>query len=111
MNGVSIVIPAYNAERTLRECLESATALKWTGELEVIVVNDGSSDNTSETASSFPGIKVIDVPHGGAARATNIGIKAAHHNMVVLLEADAVLEKDWLVGTGSEIWNVPRSGS
>ena len=96
MNGVSIVIPAYNAERTLRECLESATALKWHGELEVIVVNDGSTDNTSEVASSFFVVKVIDVPHGGAARATNIGIKAAHRNMVVLLEADVMLEKDWL---------------
>jgi len=96
VNGVSIVIPAYNAEYTLRECLQAATNLKWTGDLEVIVVNDGSTDKTAEIASSFPGVKVIDVPHGGAARATNIGIKRAQHDMMVLLDADAVLEKDWL---------------
>ena len=47
MNGASIVIPAYNAGRTLRECLQAATTLKWTGAVEVIVVNDGSSDSTS----------------------------------------------------------------
>ncbi|MEA3253755.1 MAG: glycosyltransferase [Chloroflexota bacterium] len=96
MNGISVIIPAYNAGHTLRECLQAATTLGWCGGLEIIVVNDGSSDNTSEIASSFPGVKVIDVPHGGAARATNIGIKAANHNIVVLLDADAVLEKDWL---------------
>lgn len=96
ISGVSIVIPAHNAERTLGECLESATTLRWPGELQVSVVNDGSSDNTSEIAASFFGVEVIDVPHGGAARATNIGIKAAHHDVVVLLDADAVLEKDWL---------------
>lgn len=96
ISGVSIIIPAYNAKRTLRECLQAATTLKWPGELSVIVVNDGSTDNTSDIASSFSGVEVIDVAHGGAARATNIGIKAAHHNMVVLLDADAVLEKAWL---------------
>ncbi len=96
IGSVSIVIPAHNAERTLRDCLESATTLNWTGELEVIVVNDDSTDNTSEIASSFSGVKVIDIPHGGAARATNIGIEAARHEVVVLLDADAILEKDWL---------------
>jgi glycosyltransferase involved in cell wall biosynthesis len=63
MTGVSIVIPAYNAGHTLRECLQSATTLRWCGELDVIAVNDGSTDNTSEIASSFPGVKVIDIPH------------------------------------------------
>ena len=96
MNSVSIVIPAYNAERTLRECLQATTTLKWSGELEVIVVNDGSSDKTSEIASSFSKVKVIDVPHEGVAQATNIGVKAAHYDMVVLLDADAILEKEWL---------------
>jgi len=96
MNSVSIVIPAYNAERTLRECLQGVTTLKWSGELEVIVVNDGSSDKTSEIASSFSKVKVINVPHEGVAQATNIGVKAAHYDIVVLVDADAVLETDWL---------------
>ena len=96
VGGISIVIPAYNAEHTLYECLQAATTLKWPGEIEVIVVNDGSSDNTSEIAFSFSGVEVIDVPHGGAARATNLGVKAARHETVVLLEADVVLEEDWL---------------
>ena len=96
MNGVSIIIPAYNARHTLRECLQAATTLKWHGNLEIIVVNDGSTDDTSEIASSFSGVEVVDAPHGGAACATNLGIKAAHHDMVILLDADAVPEKGWL---------------
>jgi len=96
MNGVSIVIPAYNAGRTLQECLQAATTLKWTGAVEIILVNDGSSDSTSEIASSFSKVKFIDVAHEGAARATNIGIQAARYDIVVLVDADVVLEKDWL---------------
>ena len=96
MNRVSIVIPAYNAKHTLGECLQAATTLESPHEVEVIVVNDGSTDSTAEVASSFPGVRVIETRHGGAARATNIGIQAAHHDIIVLVDADAVVEKDWL---------------
>ena len=96
MSNVSIVIPAYNAKHTLGECLQAVATLKSTGELEVIVVNDGSTDSTSEIASSFPGVRVVDINHGGAARATNIGIQAAHYDIVVLVDTDAIVENDWL---------------
>jgi len=96
MNGVSIIIPAYNAEDTLQECLHSIAALKWDREAEVILVNDGSTDNTGEIAACFPNLKVINVTHQGAAGATNTGIKAARNDIVVLVDADAALENDWL---------------
>ena len=96
MNGISIIIPAYNAEGTLNECLRSITALEWSSELEVILVNDGSTDKTAEIAASFSPVIIIDVPHYGAARATNRGIKAARHDIIALIEADVTLEKDWL---------------
>jgi len=96
VGNISIVIAAHNAERTLRDCLKSATTLDWAGKVEVIVVNDGSTDNTFKISSSFSGVRIINISHGGAAHATNIGIKAAHHDVVVLLDADAILEKDWL---------------
>ena len=96
MDRVSIIIPAYNAERTIGECLSAVTNQTWSGDLEVIVVNDGSTDRTAAIASSFPGVKLIDVPNRGASQATNIGIQAARHDIVVSLDADAVLEESWL---------------
>lgn len=94
--GVSIIIPAYNAEKTIGECLSGAINQKWPGDFEVIVVNDGSKDKTAAIASSFPDVQVINVPNGGASRATNIGIQEAHYDIVVSLDADAVLAEDWL---------------
>lgn len=96
IDGVSIIIPAYNAERTIGECLSAATKLDWPDDVEVIVVNDGSSDRTVEITSAFPGVRVISVSNGGAPRATNIGIRAARYDIVISLDADAMLEKDWL---------------
>ena len=96
MNGVSIIIPAYNAEQTMAECLHAVTNLRWSGDLEVIVVNNGSSDRTADIALAFPRVKVINIPNGEAPRATNIGIQATQNDIVVSLDADAILEKDWL---------------
>ena len=96
MNGVSIIIPAYNAEGTLRECLLSISTLKWQGELEIILVNDGSTDNTAEIAASFSNIQVINLPRSGAAVATNRGIKKARHDIIGIVETDVILSEDWL---------------
>ena len=96
MKAVSIVIPAYNAEKTLGECLNAIQHLDWNGELEITVVDDASTDETTKIAQSFPGVRVIPISHGGAARATNHGIKAASYNIVLSVDADAILEKDWL---------------
>jgi len=96
MNGVSIIIPAYNSEKTIAECISAVQDLDWDGEVEIIVVNDGSSDRTADIASTFSGVKVITIPNSGAPRATNIGIQTAQNDIVVSLDADAILEKHWL---------------
>lgn len=96
MEGVSIIIPAYNAERTIAECLQAAINLRWPGAVEIVVVNDGSVDRTADITSSFTGVRLISVPNGGAARATNIGIQTALYDTVVSLDADAILENDWI---------------
>lgn len=96
MKDVSIIVPAYNAENTIRACLGGVVALEWPNALEIIVVDDGSSDRTADIARSFSGVRVISVENGGAAKATNVGIRAAKYNIVVSLDADAVLARDWL---------------
>jgi len=96
MNGVSIVIPAYNAAGTIGKCLTAASNLRWLGDIEIIVINDGSSDRTGGIAASFEKVKAVNVSNGGAARATNLGIGMARYDTVVSLDADAELDTDWL---------------
>lgn len=92
---VSVVIPAYNAERYLTETVESVlrqTFQRW----ECIVVDDASTDATAKIAQSFPDhrVRYLRVDHGGVARARNAGMKAARGEWVALLDADDV----WLPG-------------
>lgn len=92
---VSIVIPAYNAEKTIADCLVAIQKQDWGPDSEVILVNDGSTDNTAAIAAAFPGVKVITTPNGGAARATNLGIEAARNDIVVSVDSDALLDQGW----------------
>ena len=83
---ISVVIPAYNAARFLPRCLESvfAQTLK---PVEVIVVDDGSTDNTVAVAAKL-GATVLRRPNGGPGAARNAGIQFATGEWIALLDAD-----------------------
>jgi len=83
---ISVVIPAYNAARFLPRCLKSvfAQTLK---PVEVIVVDDGSTDNTAALAAKL-GASVLARPNGGPAAARNAGISKASGEWIALLDAD-----------------------
>jgi glycosyltransferase involved in cell wall biosynthesis len=91
MPEVSVVIPAYNAERTLGEALASVTA-QTLGDLEVIVVDDGSTDATAEIARNAGDgrVRALTVANGGVARARNRGMHEARGELVAFLDADDV---------------------
>ncbi len=86
----SVVIPAYNAELFIERTLRSA--LRQThSNLEVIVVDDGSTDKTraiAEAAAMDDRVRIISVPNGGVAKARNIGIAEANGEFVAFLDAD-----------------------
>lgn len=88
---VAVVIPAYNAGRTLPETLESVLAQTHRA-LEIVVVNDGSTDATPEIAERFARrdsrVRVVSVPNGGVARARNAGIAATRAEYIAPLDAD-----------------------
>ncbi|HVW32455.1 MAG TPA: glycosyltransferase, partial [Acidimicrobiia bacterium] len=91
---VTVIIPAHNEERVIAKAL-AGLDLARTGDLEVIVVDDGSSDATAEIASSFP-VRVITQRRAGKAAALNTGIAAARGEVIVVLDADTVLDPDFL---------------
>ncbi|MDX1393420.1 MAG: glycosyltransferase [Gemmatimonadota bacterium] len=91
---VSVVVCAYNAEATLADCLEGATALDYP-DYEVIVVDDGSTDRTAEIAGGFD-VRLISTSSRGLSHARNTGLEAATGRIVAYTDADARPEPDWL---------------
>jgi GT2 family glycosyltransferase len=91
---ISVVVCSYNGARTIRDTLEGLNRLEYPC-FEVIVVDDGSTDNTAQIASSF-GAKVISVPNGGLSKARNIGLEAAAGEIVAYIDDDAYPDPHWL---------------
>ena len=94
---VSILIPAYNAERWIGGTIESALAQSWKRK-EVIVVDDGSTDHTLKVAKRFEakGIVVLTQGNKGAAAARNTALRAAQGSYMQFLDADDLLHPDKL---------------
>ncbi len=96
---VSVIIPAYNAEDTIENALESLRQ-QTCKELEVIVVNDGSVDSTSEKVKTYSSVytdlrvKLISQENGGVAAARNRGLQEATAEYIAFLDADDVYRKD-----------------
>ena len=99
---ISIIIPVYNAEKYLRQCIESVLAqtfLDW----ELILVNDGSKDDSLNICREFAAkdsrITVIDKPNGGVSSARNRGLEEARGEWITFVDAD-----DWLDADALEIY-------
>jgi glycosyltransferase involved in cell wall biosynthesis len=92
--SVSVVICAHNASDTLDECLRHTCALDYPG-LEVIVVDDGSSDDTAEIAARYPRVRLVQIEHAGLAAARNEGFAQTRGEFVAFLDADAYPTPEW----------------
>lgn len=90
MARVSIVIPAYNAARFLGQTLDSVLHSTFR-DLDVIVVDDGSTDSTAALAAGYgPRVKVISRPNAGMSASRNVGIDAGDSEFIALLDSDDV---------------------
>jgi glycosyltransferase involved in cell wall biosynthesis len=91
---VSVIIPTYNRAALVREAIDSVLAQQY-DRLEVIVVDDGSSDHTPEVVRAFgAALTFIQQPHAGVSAARNRGVAAAHGELVAFLDSDDL----WLSG-------------
>ena len=97
---VSIVVPTYNGASHIGACLNALDgALKRQSAphpVEVLVVNDGSTDNTIEVVSRFPGVRLINQSNGGPAAARNRGAQEARGKFLLFTDDDCVPTTSWL---------------
>jgi len=96
---VSVVVCAYNAESTLRDCCEGLAALDYP-DYEVIIVDDGSTDRTAQIAQEY-GFVVIRTVNLGLSSARNTGLEAATGEIVAYLDSDARPDAQWLTYLGA----------
>ena len=95
---LSFVIPAYNEEACVGKCLSSVLREKERGglDVEVVVVNNNSTDRTKDVALSFPSVSVVDEPQKGIVRARQAGYRAAHGDIIANVDADNILPDGWI---------------
>lgn len=87
----SVIVPVYNAEKTLRRCVESVVKQPFS-DYELILINDGSLDKSGEMcadfASRFSQVKYIEKENGGVSSARNAGLEAASGKYILFLDSD-----------------------
>jgi glycosyltransferase involved in cell wall biosynthesis len=84
---ISVVVPAFNAARFLPDAIRSIESQRYP-QLEILVVDDGSTDGTADAAQSFSRVRLIRQTNGGIAAARNTGVLAARGRWLAFLDAD-----------------------
>ena len=97
---ISVVVAAYNEEKVIAETLRTLLATDYKGEIEVVVVDDGSRDRTAaevdRVARGEPRVRLLQQQNHGKARALQRGLVAARHGIVVFIDADTQCQRDTL---------------
>jgi glycosyltransferase involved in cell wall biosynthesis len=92
---VSVVVCSYNGARTLRDCLLSLQELNYP-DYEIILVDDGSKDETQRIMADFPRVQNIKQKNRGLSVARNVGIGAATGEVIAFTDSDCMVDRDWL---------------
>src|SRR4051794_20117562 len=97
MPRISVVVPMYNVEEFLEACLESI-ARQTFGDLDVVMVDDGSTDSTAAIAEAFAArdgrFRLVSQPNGGLSKARNTGIDASSGEFLAFVDSDDALPLD-----------------
>lgn len=99
--SISIILPVYNAEKYLRECVDSVLKIGERLDWELILVDDGSKDSSPSICDSFAEVnsrvRVLHLENGGVSNARNVGIAAATKDFVTFIDADDWIDADAFV--------------
>ncbi|MCU0587244.1 MAG: glycosyltransferase [Syntrophobacteraceae bacterium] len=93
--ALSVILAVRNAPVQIAKCLGSLEKQAKVHP-EILVVDDGSTDETASVAESFSGVRVIRLDWGGPSRARNVGVRAARGEIVAFTDSDCVPHPDWL---------------
>lgn len=95
---ISIIVPVYNAEKTLERCVSALLGQIYQN-IEIILVNDGSKDRSLEICQHFAAedsrVHIIDKPNGGVSSARNAGLNVANGEFIMFCDSDDWAEPDW----------------
>ncbi|MEI6480113.1 MAG: glycosyltransferase family A protein, partial [bacterium] len=94
-NKISLIIPAYNEEKYIGDCLRSIFDTHKNSFFEIIVIDNASTDKTAEIASSF-GVKVFHENQKGVVRARQRGYLEAKGDILAFVDADTLMPEGWL---------------
>ena len=96
MPSISIIIPTFNGARRIGNCLDALLEQARTREAEIVVVDDGSTDNVAEVVSRYSGVRLVSQANAGPAAARNRGVQEAHGEIVLFTDDDCVPTSGWL---------------
>jgi glycosyltransferase involved in cell wall biosynthesis len=110
---LSVILPCYNGESTIALQLEALSQQAWSGDWEVIVVNNGSTDGSMEIVEQYrdrlPHLRIIEAyldrsqPHLGVAHSYNVGVNASHGRAFAFCEADDEVMPGWVAAMGDAL--------
>jgi glycosyltransferase involved in cell wall biosynthesis len=92
---VSVIVCSYNGGRTLAACLDSLSKLNYPN-YEIILVDDGSTDDTTYIAAQFPQVRYVHQTNHGLSHARNTGAAAARGDVLAYTDSDCMADVDWL---------------
>lgn len=93
----SVIVPVYNGEETIAKCLKALINQDYPKEdYEIIIVNDGSTDNTRKIGERYP-VKLVNLKRNvGRLKAREVGAENARYDLLLFTDADCIASKDWL---------------
>ncbi|MFD6612369.1 bifunctional polysaccharide deacetylase/glycosyltransferase family 2 protein [Micromonospora chalcea] len=93
---VSVIVPAYNEREGIAAAVRSLACGDHPGGIEVVVVDDGSTDGTADivAALGLPNVRVVRKPNGGKPSALNTGVALARHDLIVMVDGDTIFEPE-----------------
>ena len=95
---VSVIVPVYNGERTIRNCINSLLSLNYpSSRIEIIIVDNNSKDATYRIIKEFRVISLIEDKIQGSYAARNTGLKRSKGEIIAFTDSDCIADRDWIL--------------